>query len=422
MNRKDFLKQLAAGGTGLSLLGFLQGCESSGASSLNLPYTPQLGSSWPAVRDAFPIEEGLLYMNTGGLGPPSQPVLDAMAAQNLRQAQVGEAYHSLLEELRETAARFNGAENKEIAFTRNATESNSIIAAGLGLQRGDEVIFENEVHPGGSFPWMNLQKLDGVKVRVFDPDPTSPEGNLQRIADLTNERTRVIQVSHVTAPTGLLFDAPAIADFAHERDIWFHVDGAQTAGMFPVNMHALKCDSYATSGHKWLNGPQGTGFLYIKRDRVDDVACSHLGAYSNSAYELPDTFAYRDAAARHEYGTRNAADVLGLTVAMEFQEAIGRDRIAEHGKYLVRKTREAIRDLPNLEILTPERNDMHASIITFRIPGREAHELAGIFKQNHKIRVRPVTELDFEAVRLSWHVYHQEEDIERVVDVIRTLV
>lgn len=422
MNRKDFLKHLVAGGTGLSFLGFLQGCETSEIASEGfLPSSP-LGASWPAVRAAFPIEDGLLYMNTGGLGPPSQPVLDAMMAQNLKQAQEGETYHSLLEELRVTAARFNGAEPKEMAFTRNATESTSIIAAGLELGPGDEVIFENEVHPGGSFPWMNQQKLNGVKVRVFEPDRTSPEGNLERIAALTNERTRVIQVSHVTAPTGLLFDAPAIAEFARERGIWFHLDGAQTSGMFPLNIHALECDSYATSGHKWLNGPQGTGFLFIKRDRVDDIVCSHLGAYSNSAYELPDTFAYRDAVARHEYGTRNAADILGLTVAMEFQEAIGRERIAEHGKYLVGKTREAIQDLPNLEILTPERDDMHASIITFRIPGREAHEMAGIFKKEHQIRVRPVTELGLEAVRLSWHVYHQESDIERVVDVIRTLV
>ncbi len=420
MDRKEFLSRLVAGGTGLSLFGFLTGCETlNETKGRSIP--GRVGTSWGAVRNLFPIKSDLLYLNTGGLGPPSQPVLDAMAAQNQLQAEEGETYHSLLEELRDTAARFNGCDRREICFTRNATESNSIIAAGLELKRGDEVIFENEVHPGGAFPWMNRQMLDGVKVRVFDPDPTSPEGNLERIADLTNERTRVIQVSHVTAPTGLWFDIEAIGNFAKERDIWFHVDGAQTTGMFPIHLNTLNCDSYGTSGHKWLNGPQGTGLLYIREDRIDEVDCSHLGAYSNNKYELPDTFGYRPAVARHEYGTRNAADILGLSVAMELQEAIGRDRIAAHGKALVNRCREVVREIPNVEILTPERGDMHASIFTFKIPGRGCKELAGLFRRDFGMRVRPVTEIGLEAIRLSWHVYHEEEDVARVIEVIRKL-
>jgi len=417
MNRKQFLNRLIAGGSGLSFLPWLNGCGLQEEEAQ--PQWDQIGHSWEAVRDLFPLTHDRIYLNTGGLGPASLPVLSAMAEQNRLQAVEGENYHHLLGELREQVARFNGVDSNEIAFTRNATEGNSLIAAGLELKRGDEVIFESEAHPGGSFPWLNRQKRDGIKVRIFEPDLENPAGNLQRIADLATSRTRVIQVSHMTAPTGLLFDIPALAKFARERDIWFHVDGAQTAGMIPVNLRQLGCDSYATSGHKWINGPQGTGYLYIARERVDEVLLSHAGAHSASHYEFPDTFVYLDSTPRHEYGTRNAADIRGLTVAMNLQERIGRERIANHGKNLVKLTRKAYRQIRGIEILTPERDDMHGSILTFRIPGRPCREITHFFRKDHALRVRPVTEQNLNAVRISWHVYHQEQDVEPVIRAAR---
>src|SRR5690606_28201158 len=118
------------------------------------------------------------------------------------------------------------------------------------LREGDEVILESHAHPGGSFPWLNQEKLRGVCVKVFEPDAFSAAGNLARIESLVTTRTRVVQVSHVTAPTGIVMPVGAIAQFCRERDFWFHVDGAQSAGMFPFSLQGLGCDSFATSGHK----------------------------------------------------------------------------------------------------------------------------------------------------------------------------
>src|SRR6185436_7748286 len=132
---------------------------------------------------------------------------------------------------------FLGAEPTEIAFVRNATEGNAIVAAGLALTKGDEVIFESHAHPGGSFPWLNQQKLRGVVVKLFDPDPRDPAGNVARISALLTPRTRVVQVSHVTAPTGILMPVAAIAKLCRDRGVWFHVDGAQSAGMIPFSVH-----------------------------------------------------------------------------------------------------------------------------------------------------------------------------------------
>ncbi len=374
---------------------------------------------WAAVRDLFPLDSSRAYLNTGGLGPAAAPVLEGIHRQHQLSAVEGEHHHDLLNDVRATAAEFFGADPEEICFTRNASESNSIICAGLDLKPGDEVIFESHAHPGGSFAWLNRQKVDGIRVRIFDPDPSSPEGNLERIADLINPRTRVIQVSHVTAPTGLRFDVDAISRMARERGIWFHIDGAQSAGMFEIDLHQLQCDSYGTSGHKWLNGPIETGLLYIAKARMDEVQASHLGAYSSDSYHLPDQFEVVPRASRHEYGTRNAGQVVGLGLALELQDRIGRPTIARHGRDLADLARAQLSSLKAIEILTPSRPEMCESILTFSIPGQACGDINQYLSLEHNLRCRVVNERNLNAVRTSWHVYNNEREVDRLVAGVR---
>lgn len=415
MNRKTFIVRSLLGATAVGL----PVCGEEGRSDLAGVGGGWDVSTWGRVRAMFPLEAGLHYFNTGGLGPASAPVLEAMRRQAELQAVHGEHYHGVVESVRETVAAHVGAEADELAFVRNASEGNSIIAAGLDLRRGDEVIFDAHAHPGGSFAWLVRQKHEGIRVRIFEPDTRSSEGNLERIFALVNERTRVIQLSHITAPTGILFDVEAVARAARERGIWFHLDGAQSAGMIPVDVRAIGCHSFATSGHKWLNAPQGTGFLYIAREHLDAVACVHAGAYSDAGYRLPDEFRYNPRAQRHEYGTRDAAQLVGFRVAVELQQAIGKERIARHGKMLVERCREAIRTIPGLTVLTPEDSRMYGSILSFHIEGKDSDALASKMKNRHRIRCRTVKERGLNAVRLSWHVYQQESDMAHVVEAIR---
>lgn len=417
MNRKTFLARSLAGAAAISLP---MTSKASGP-SLSVGHPAWDVSTWKAVRALFPLREDLYYFNTGGLGPASRPVLEAMQAQAVLQAEQGEHYHGTAEGVRAVVAEYVGAHPDELAFVRNASEGNSIIASGLDLRRGDEVILDAHAHPGGSFPWLVRQKHDGIRVRIFEPDPDSPEGNLERIFALVNERTRVIQVSHLTAPTGILFDVKAIAREARSRGIWFHIDGAQSAGMIPINLHSIGCNSFATSAHKWMNAPQETGFLYIEQASIDAVGCAHAGAYSDHGYELPDQFEYNPRAMRHEYGTRDAASLAGLRVAVELQQAIGTERIARHGKNLVKACRAGIEGISGLTVLTPADERMHNSILTFRIAGKDSDELSSRMKSKHRIRCRTVKERGLNAVRLSWHVYQREEDLPHVIAAVEEI-
>ena len=419
LDRRTFLS-----GLGASAIGTLAvGRSGSGAvdSAAVLPDFAVTGAEayWRAVRALYPLRDDPLYLNTGGLGPTSQPVLDAVSATMRGLQEHSETGHALFEPARSALAGFVGAQPAEICFVRNATEGNSVIAAGLALTAGDEVIFETHAHPGGSFPWFNQAKLRGVVVRLFEPDPASPEANLARIRALVSPRTKVIQVSHITCTTGLVFPVAAIAAFARSRGIWFHVDGAQAVGMIPVNLAALGCDSYAFSGHKWLGGPHETGVLYLRSDRLEAVAPTGIGAYSGELPLLPGELKYFGAASRHEYGTRNAGLIAGLAAAVRLQEQIGTERIANHGRGLATRLGTELALIKDITVLTPRADELRASMTTISHARVDAHKFFGYLLEKHRLRCRPVTEQGLNAVRISTHVFTSSADCERVIAGVR---
>ncbi len=377
---------------------------------------------WRLVRRQYPLSHERVYLNTGGLGPAPFAVLDAVVHTTRSLQTLSETGHHLIEETRPEVAAFLGADPDEVAFTRNATEGNSVVASGLDLRAGDEVIFESHAHPGGSFPWMVRQKEDGIRVRIFEPDPTSEEGNLERIAALINERTRVLQVSHVTAPTGIRFPVEAMARLARDRGLWFHIDGAQSAGMIPVNLHAIACDSYAASGHKWMGGPHGTGVLYVRKDRLDEVRPTETGAYGDDGdVQLPERFGYAPSARRYEVGTRNASLVAGLGEAVNFLETIGMRRVAVRAGALAAYLRERLRALSGVTILTPGKDSLAAAMITFRVEKLPYRELYRYLLGEHGLRCRIVSERGLDALRVSTHIFNQEDECDRLVEAVRAV-
>ena len=272
INRKAFISTLGLAAPTV----FSASCKRKGDSSelFHSFDATQPQSFWKAVQDQFTLREDRTYLNCGGLGPAPKVVQDEVISKMKELQAISESGHSILGETRKVAARFFGSNEEEICFTRNATESNSIIASGIPMQAGDEVIFDSHAHPGGSFPWLNRQNIDGIRVKVFDPDPSSMENTLNRINDLITSRTKAIQVSHITAPTGTL-DVEAIGKLADEKGIWFHVDGAQSAGMIPIDFH-VKCHStrrVATNG--WVD--HEVRVLLVRQDRSSPL---FLGTWS----------------------------------------------------------------------------------------------------------------------------------------------
>ena len=415
-NRRHFLKTAALAMPGLAVSGQPIG-RPPGPASLPLP-----DDDWETIRASYELWDARTYLNTGGLGPAPRPVLERFRDVTNDLQLRSETGHNLIEEAREPVAAFFGANAAEVAFTRNATEGNAIIASGMRLKAGDEVVIDSHAHPGGAIPWLNRWKQDGVIVRTFDPSGTDTAGILSRIEAAITPKTRIVQISHVTAPTGILLPAKAIADLAHRHDCWFHIDGAQSAGMVPIDLHDIGCDSYATSGHKWLGAPHGTGVLYIREERLEEIRPTEVGAYSDAGYTLPGQFDYIPTARRHESGTRNAPLVEGVRTACAFMSGIGMERVRERGLALTSRLRSGLQDLPDLEILTPADDHLRGSILTFRSRSMPFREFYGALSRDFQLRIRIVTEVDLNAVRISLHIFNSEADADHVAEGVRSLI
>ncbi len=428
LSRKEFVRKISGGVFGAMAFPF----SVSGKSKSVEPavpdgdWQPPAGPAderfWELVRDQYPVTKNRIYLNTGGLGPACYPVLNKVSKVTMDLQAVSETGHAMFEDARKKTASFMGVSPDEICFTRNATEGNSIIGSGLPMTRGDEVIFESHAHPGGSFPWMNRQLQQGIKVKIFEPDPNSVEGNLERIKKLITKRTRAIQVSHVTAPTGILFPVKKIAELAHDHGIWFHIDGAQSAGMFPFNLKEIGCDSYATSGHKWLGAPHETGYLYVTREKLNRIKPVEVGAYSDNGYHLPDEFSYYPTARRFEYGTRNAASVIGVGAAIDFMSSVGMDRIAEYGHSLAHYLQENLAKIKGVHVLTPSIDSMYGSITTFRADQMPYLKLDEYLGKNYNMRLRIVSERNLDAIRISTHLFTSRENCRKIVEGVAKAV
>lgn len=431
-DRRSFLKKLAGGIAATATLPWLPGEASAREAAANFSdFANEMKGSgafhderfWSFVQKQFPLVDGLIYMNNGGLGPSPFPVIDAVYSAMLELEEISETGHHLHEAVNKKAAKFFNCDDEEIAFTRNATEGMNIIARGLFLKKGDEVLMTTHEHPGGGMPWLALANDKGIRVRLFEPG-MSHEDNLKIIESSISTRTKVLAISHITCTNGLKFPAEEIAKICRAKGVIFVLDGAQVPGMIPVDFKKLGCDFYTSSGHKWLCAPKGTGVLYVRKEMKEFWRPTQIGAYSEKLYKLEELKLELGTTARSiEYGTRNAPMILGIGASLDFMDAIGMEHVAERGSSLASHLKENLQSISNVQLITPMNPDCSSSIVSFKILGKEkSHgELTNQFKQEYNIRLRPVGEHGLNAIRASLHIYNNFEQVDRLVEAAKAI-
>jgi len=398
-------------GAGALAAGLLGQCRTPGT-------TPAAGGDrWTRARAGIPLAPDLAYFNTGGLGPAPGPVLEAVRRSTRELAATGETGHHLVERIRRKAAAFLGCRERELGFTRSATESMNHIARGLPLQEGDQVLLTTHEHPGGAIPWFTLAR--DLKLRVESVEPhTDPGILLDRLEKLRTPRTRVVSLSHITCTTGALLPVREVAAWCRGRGLLAVVDGAQALGQVPVRPRELGCDAYAASGHKWLLGPRGTGLLWLREEMLDRWRPCFGGAYVDREFDLGSGRLETIAAARAvEYGTRNIPLLVGLGEAFRLVRRLGPEAIARRGAALAARCRRLLEDA-GYRILTPA----PAGSITTFVPRRATADpgaLASRLRREHRVRVRPVTEAGLRGLRVSTHWFNTEEELDRLLAALR---
>lgn len=419
-DRREFLKRFAVGAAAVSAAPAWGLKTADYAETLRTAPTQE--ARWQAVRNAFLLEPGYVYLNAAGLGPSPEPVFSAIEESWRRLETHSETGHGERDQVREHAAAFLGCGVDELAFTRSATEGMNLVARGMALSSGDEIVMTTHEHPGGAMPWFGVREDVDIGIRTVDPGECGDD-TLNRLADAMNDRTRVVMVSHVLCTTGAELPVPELARLCRERDVVCVIDGAQAPGQIPVDLHALGCDFYVASGHKWLLGPKETGFLYVRDEWLDRWRPSYVGAYSDDGFDLASgTFRRLRPASASEYGTRSTPLLRGLEAGIQFLETVGPEAVFQRGRSLALRLREGLEALPAVEVLTPLACG-HA-ILTFTLPasGGNQNEWVNRIRGDHGIRLRPVSEAGLSAVRASPHICNGEEEIDRLLEVLRAVV
>jgi selenocysteine lyase/cysteine desulfurase len=200
------------------------------------------------------------------------------------------------------------------------------------------------------------------------------------------------------------------------------VDGAQAAGTMPIDLKALGIDFYACCGHKWMLGPKRTGLLFIKKDKLPLIHPTVVGAYSDDSHDiLTGEIKLHETAGKFEYATQNESLYRGLETAAQFLTAIGLDKVSEHNMGLAERFYQGLKSIPGIEILSPDEAEYRSSMITFKPTGQDFQKFANILTNEKRLRVRVVPEAGLNAIRVSFHIYNQDFEVEKMLEEIKKM-
>jgi isopenicillin-N epimerase len=425
-NRRAFLRTLAAGSAGVAATLAASGSPGvafarepgsrgpslrpthSGGSGVSEPY-------WEAVKARFPIREGLVPMNAANLCPAPREVIEAVeGAGRDVDADVSfqnrAKYDELRERVRERLAAYLGADADEIALVRNTSEGNNTVVGGLALGPGDEVVVFDQNHPTCNVAWDVRAARHGFSVRrvsVAAP-PSSPEEVLHAFTSAFTPRTRAVAFSDVSNTTGVRVPVREVCAEARRRGIHSHVDGAQSFGAEPLALHALGCDSYATSAHKWFMGPKEVGVLYVRSDRVGEIWPLAVGVGWGGGAETTVPGARKF----ETLGQRNDAVFAGLEAAIALHEEIGPDRVGARIRELAGKLKSRLAEL-GAELVTSPDPALSGGVVVVRFPGVEASAIHERLYREHGIAGAPTG-----GLRLCPHVYNTRADVVRALEAV----
>ena len=363
------------------------------------------------------------YFNTGSNGPIPKVAFDAADATARRELEQGRIVPGTYVDNRERnrgvaalAAEIFGADPDEIALTHSATEGLGTALMGLTWAPGDEIITTSEEHPGLMLPLALLARRFGVVTRYADIGDAA-SGVVEALTRQITSRTRVIALSHVLWSTGAVLPLREISELARQHELMVVIDGAQSAGQVPVDLHAMGIDAYAMAGQKWLCGPEATGLLYVRKDRFADIAPTYAryGQFEPSGYFIPAEGAkryeigefYSPAVAAQEAALRWLRDVVGFEWAHNRIAALGAD------------FRRRLTSIDGVTVITPI--EPMAGLVNFNIAGVRPQEVTSrLYECGYTIRYVETAPCTVSA-RASVGWWNTEEEVTGLVTAIADL-
>lgn len=371
-------------------------------------------SYWGEIQRAFDIDRTMVNLNNGGCSPAPTHVLEQMI-RDLRfsnELPVDHMWRTLeprIESVRRDLATEFGCDPEEMAITRNASEANETMIFGTDLARGDEVVFTTQNYPRMQNAWRQRERRDGIvlkRVKIETP-VASTASYLEHIEAAITPRTRVIEIMHISFQTGYIAPVREIVELARPRGIKVFVDGAHAFAHFPFKRDDLGCDYYGTSLHKWLHAPIGTGFLYVRRDRIKSLWPLMAGGV-----EQEDNIRKYE-----EIGTHPAANHNAISVAVAFHRSIGAERKIARLRFLRdRWARQVLASSDRAHMITKIGSTESGAIGVLAIDGMDMGKLGAWLLDKHHIVTTPMVTDEFQGIRITPSIYTTLDEVDLFAD------
>ena len=376
---------------------------------------------WGEIQRAFDVDRTVINLNNGGCSPAPTHVIEQMIrdlrfSNELPVEHMWRVLEPRVESVRMDLARELGCDAEEMAITRNASEANENVIFGIDLEPGDEIISTTQNYPRMVNAWLQRQRRDRIvfkQIRLPTPPPSDDEVVKAFEAAIT-PRTKMIEVMHVSYQTGYIAPVRKIVDMARRHGVEVLVDGAHAFAHFPFTRDELGCDYYGTSLHKWCLAPIGTGFLYVRKEKIPHIWSMFAGS--------PD----EDANIRkyEEIGTHPAANHNAISLALAFHRSIGADRKIARFRFLRdRWAKRLLGESDRVRMMAPIGPDRSGAIGVVGIEGMDFAKLGGWLAERHHIVSTPMVTPEFEGLRVTPNVYTTLDEVDffadRMVEAIR---
>ena len=371
---------------------------------------------WYYIQQSFTSASGIINLNNGGVSPAPKTVQDAMKRYYDMTNEAPSYFMWRVldlgrEPLRKNLARLAGCSPEEIAINRNSSEGLETIIFGLQLKAGDEVVASKQDYPNMINAYKQREKRDGIKVKWINLELPSEDENylVQQYVNAFTSKTKVVHITHIINWNGQILPVRKIADEAHKRGIDVIVDGAHSFAHFDFRIPELGADYFATSLHKWLYAPIGTGMLYVKKENIKKV----YPLFASGEDPLRD-----DIRKFETLGTRPFFIEQAIGEAITFHDMIGSERKEKRLHYLKNYWMEKLKGMPAMKFNTSLQPKFGCAIGNILVEGKKPADLEKFLFEKYKIHTVSIEWENIKGVRITPNVYTTIKNLDELVEGI----